>query len=214
MVRISCARSMCAGSEPSHMAPEHGMVVSLRRERCMLGRMSEPPRRRRHRRGRRPPPGSTPGALAPTAGAPHPSLHAMWYDVARQGERALVDASEIPELLSDPSLTVWIDVEGLGNLDVLREIGRLLEIHPLAVADVVNVPQRSKVELYDDRLLFICHQATLTPQGECDFEQVSLVLGPGWVVSFSERPGDVFEPVRERLRSPQMRRRRLQADFL
>ena len=138
----------------------------------------------------------------------------MWYDLARQGERALSSASEIPELLSDPSLTAWIDVEGLGNPDVLREIGGLLEIHPLALADVANVPQRPKVELYADRLLLVCHQAMLTSQGEIDFEQVSLVLGPGWVVSFSEKPGDVFEPVRARIRSPQMRIRRMRADFL
>jgi magnesium transporter len=166
------------------------------------------------RKGRRPPPGSTPGALAAPAGEPPPRMHAMWYDLARQGERALTDPSELPELLADPSLTVWLDVEGLGNLDVLREIGRLLEIHPLAIADVVNVPQRPKVELYGDRMLFVAHMAWVTPAGEIEFEQVSLVLGPGWVVSFQEKPGDVFEPVRQRIRSPQMRIRRQRADFL
>jgi magnesium transporter len=138
----------------------------------------------------------------------------MWYDLARQGERALAGPGEIPELLSDPALTVWIDVEGLGNLDVLREIGRLLEIHPLAIADVANVPQRPKVELYGDRLLIVCHQALPTPSGGIDLEQVSIVLGPDWVVSFGEKPGDAFEPVRERIRSPQMRIRRMRADFL
>jgi magnesium transporter len=175
----------------------------------------EPKRKRaRRRRTKRPPPGSTPGALAAPAGEPPPKLHAMWYDLSRQGERALASASEIPELLSDPSLTVWIDFEGLGNHDVLREIGRLLEIHPLAIADVVNTPQRSKVELYGDRLLFVCHMAMLSPAGEIDFEQVSIVLGPSWVVSFQEKPGDVFDPVRERIRAPQMRIRRMGADFL
>jgi len=161
-----------------------------------------------------PPPGSTPGALAPTEGEPKPLLRAMWYDLARQGERALAGPDEIPALLTDTTLTVWIDIEGLGNLDVLREIGRLLEIHPLALADIVNVPQRPKVEVYGDRLLFVCHMAMLTPAGEIDFEQVSLVLGPGFVASFGEKPGDVFEPVRERIRSPQMRIRRMRADFL
>ena len=138
----------------------------------------------------------------------------MWYDLARQGERALAGPDEIPELLSDPELTLWIDVEGLGNAGVLCEIGRQLDIHPLALADVVNVPQRPKVELYGDRVLFVCHMAMLTPAGEVDFEQVSLVLGPHWVVSFGEKPGDVFGPVRERIRSPQMRIRRMGADFL
>ena len=179
---------------------------------------SEPETSEKRRAGRRPtrkpPAGSTPGALASPEGEPPPKLHAMWYDLQRQSERALAGPDEIPALLTDSSLTVWIDVEGLGNLEVLREIGRLLEIHPLALADIVNVPQRPKVELYGDRLLLICHMAMLTASGEIDFEQVSLVLGPDWVVSFQEKPGDVFDPVRTRIRSPQMRIRRMQADFL
>lgn len=138
----------------------------------------------------------------------------MWYDLARQGERVLAGPAEIPQLLADPSLTTWIDVEGLGNLDVLREIGALLDLHPLALADIVNVPQRPKVEMYGDRLLFIGHMVFQNPAGEIELEQISLVLGPHWVVSFQEKPGDVFDPVRARIRSPQMRIRRMQADFL
>jgi magnesium transporter len=138
----------------------------------------------------------------------------MWYDAERQGERPLASPAEIPALLADRTLTTWIDIEGLGNLDVMREIGRLLDLHPLALADIVNVPQRPKVELYGDRLLCICHMAMLDAAGEIDFEQVSLVLGPGFVVSFQEKSGDVFDPVRQRIRSPQMRIRRMGADFL
>ena len=171
------------------------------------------PRPRARRRTRRAPRASTPGTLAASPSAEPPRLHAMWYDLARQGERPLASPSEIPELLSDPSLTVWIDIEGLGDPELLRELGRLLEIHPLAIADIGNVPQQPKAELYGDRLLIVCHQA-LCPMSEIEFEQVSLVLGPNWVLSVGERPGDVFEPVRERIRSPQMRIRRMRADFL
>ncbi len=138
----------------------------------------------------------------------------MWYDAERCGERPLAGPADIPALLADRSVTTWIDIEGLGNLDVMREIGRLLDLHALALADIVNVPQRPKVELYGDRLLFIGHMVFLNLSGETEFEQVSIVLGPGWVVSFQEKPGDVFEPVRARIRSPQMRIRRMQADFL
>ena len=168
----------------------------------------------KRRKRRKPPVGSTPGALATPEGEPAPKLHAMWYDAERQGERPLASPAEIPALLADSSLTTWIDIEGLGNLDVLREIGRLLDLHPLALADIVNVPQRPKVELYGDRLLFIAHMVFLNLAGEVEFEQVSIVLGPGWVVSFQEKPGDVFDPVRARIRSPQMRVRRMKADFL
>jgi magnesium transporter len=180
-------------------------------------RMSDPHERHRpgtRRRRRQPPPGATPGALAHPEGEPAPKLHAMWYDAERHGERPLAGTADISALLLDRSVTTWIDIEGLGNLDVMREIGRLLDLHPLALADIVNVPQRPKVELYGDRLLFIGHMVFLNLSGETEFEQVSIVLGPGWVVSFQEKPGDVFDPVRARIRSPQMRVRRMQADFL
>jgi len=172
------------------------------------------PRTHSRRKHRKPPVGSTPGALAPPEGEPAPKLHAMWYDTERHGERPLASPAEIAALVADKSVTTWIDIEGLGNLDVLREIGRLLDLHPLALADIVNVPQRPKVELYGDRLLFIGHMVFLNLAGEIEFEQVSIVLGPGWVVSFQEKPGDVFDPVRARIRSQQMRIRRMQADFL
>jgi magnesium transporter len=175
-----------------------------------ISRVRAPKRRKR----RKPPAGATPGALAAPVGEPAPKLHAMWFDEQRQGERPIASPVEIPALLADPSLTTWIDIEGLGNLDVMREIGRLLDLHPLALADVVNVPQRPKVELYGDRLLFIGHMVFLNLSGGIEFEQVSIVLGPGWVVSFQEKPGDVFDPVRARIRSPQMRVRRMKADFL
>ncbi len=169
---------------------------------------------RKRRRTRKPPAGSAAGALAVREGEPSPELHAMWYDATQQGERALTSPAEIPELLSDPGRTVWIDVQGLGNLDELREIGRLLQIDRLAIADVANAPQPAKAELWGDRLLFVGHMATLAPSGGVEIEQISLVLGPGWVVSFQEKPGDVFEPVRERIRADQSRIRRMQADFL
>jgi magnesium transporter len=179
--------------------------------------MAEPtPRIRapKRRKRRQPPAGSTPGALATPVGEPAPKLHAMWFDESRQGERPIARPDEIPALLADASLNVWIDIEGLGNLDVLREIGRLIDLHPLALADIVNVPQRPKVELHGDRLLFIGQMVFLNASGGIEFEQVSIVLGPNWVVSFQEKPGDVFDPVRARIRSPQMRVRRMKADFL
>jgi magnesium transporter len=171
-------------------------------------------KRSRRRRRHRAPAGSTPGTLASREGEPAPKLAAMWYDETRQGERALASPAEIRALLADSTLTTWIDVEGLGNLDVLREIGAIIDLHPLALADVVNVPQRPKVELYGDRLLFVGHMVFLNSAGDVELEQVSLVLGPHWVVSFQEKPGDVFDPVRVRIRTPQMRIRRMKADFL
>ena len=105
-------------------------------------------------------------------------------------------------------------MQGFANRDALERIGQVFGIHPLALADVVHIPQRPKAEMHDDRLLIVTQMAQLTEAGEIEVEQVSLVLGPGWVVTFQERPGDVFEPVRERVRSTTARIRHMGADFL
>jgi magnesium transporter len=82
------------------------------------------------------------------------------------------------------------------------------------MADVVNVPQRPKADVYGDRLLFVAQMAHFVGAGELEIEQLSLVLGPGFVATFQERPGDLFDPVRTRIRTGAGRIRRHGADYL
>ena len=98
-----------------------------------------------------------------------------------------------------------------GQLEALRET---LGIHPLAMADVVHVPQRPKAELHDRHLLVITQMAQVREPGSIQVEQVGLILGPGWVASFQEQPGDVFDPVRKRIREASPRVRGMGADYL
>ncbi len=165
-------------------------------------------------RRRGPSPGAEPGSMVVPADAPKPAIRVMAYGPERLHEQALERVEELRELIADPGGTVWIDVEGFGDESILARIGEVLGIHPLAMADIVHVPQRPKAELHDGRLLLITQMARPTAAGEIDIEQVSLVLGPGWVASFQERPGDVFDPVRERIRAKTTRIRRRQADYL
>src|SRR5258705_369242 len=82
----------------------------------------------------------------------------------------------------------------------LRRIAGVFRIHPLAFAHIVNIGQRPKAEAYPDFELVVCRMACPRNPTEFDLEQVSLVIGRGFVVSFHEGERDVFEPVRERLR--------------
>jgi magnesium transporter len=83
------------------------------------------------------------------------------------------------------------------------------------MADVVNVPQRPKMEEYDDdRHLIVTQMAHLREHRGMEVEQLSLILGPGWVLTFQERPGDVFEPIRERVRGGVGPIRRMGHDYL
>jgi len=164
-----------------------------------------------HRR-RAPPVGASPGELVVEAGALAPRIRVMSYDAAELEERSLEDPRELPALLR-PNRVQWIDVVGFGDEAALHAIRETLGLHPLAMADVVNVPQRPKVERYGDRTLIVTRMAQLAEDGEISLEQVSLVVGPGWVATFQERPGDVFEPVRTRIRSGSGRIRSMGVDY-
>jgi len=164
-----------------------------------------------HRR-RTPPVGSSPGHLVVEEGAPAPRIHVMSFNSDLLEERDVEDPGEISALFADDRVT-WIDVVGFGDEGALHRIREALDIHPLAMADVVNVPQRPKVESYGDRTLIVTRMARLDQSGEIGLEQVSLVMGPGWVATFQERPGDVFDPVRARIRSNTARIRRMPADY-
>jgi len=164
-----------------------------------------------HRRARTP--GARPGTMRIPADAPPPRIHAMSYDLDRLEEREIED---VETLISyrDASRVVWIDVAGFGNEPILRRIGEIFGVHPLAMADVVNVPQRPKVEDYNDRHLIVTLMARLREPHTVDVEQISLILGPGWLLTFQERPADVFEPVRKHIRAGVSPIRRMGPDYL
>jgi len=172
------------------------------------------------RPGRRPPAGSVPGSLMfPLASAP-PSLRTVVYGPDSIREEQLASAADLEATLAPggrpggAAEVAWIDLEGFGDAGLLEALGTLLGLHPLALADIVHTPQRPKAELHGDQLLVILQMARVLESGQVDLEQVSLVLGPSWVATFQERPGDVFDPVRQRLRSAATQVRRFGADYL
>jgi magnesium transporter len=93
-------------------------------------------------------------------------------------------------------------------------MGEIFALHPLALEDLVNVPQRPKVEQYEEHLLLITRMVRLKGSFELHTEQVSLVLGPSWVLSIQEHYGDVLDPVRVRLREGKGPIRESGADYL
>lgn len=113
-----------------------------------------------------------------------------------------------------PTIT-WINVTGLHDVDLVRQLGEQYGVHPLVLEDVVNTHQRPKFEDYDDHLFIVCRMLRSGANAtDVVSEQLSLVVGHGFVLSFQERPGDVFEPVRRRLQRPQGRFRQRHADYL
>jgi magnesium transporter len=110
---------------------------------------------------------------------------------------------------------LWLDVVGLHDIEAIRALADGFQLHPLTLEDILNTQQRPKAEEYDGYLYLVLRMLTFNPERRCiESEQVSLILGSDFVISFQEREGDVFEPVRERLRSAQSRLRTRGADFL
>lgn len=126
-------------------------------------------------------------------------LNLLRYDKDRVEERIDAPLDELATLVQ-PGQVAWLEVEGLGDERVLRRIAERFRIHPLALADIVNVGQRPKAEAYAEFELVICRMTCPSGQHEFELEQVSLVLGRDFVISFHEGARDVFEPLRERIR--------------
>lgn len=162
--------------------------------------------------GRRPPAGAQPGTFSLPRDAHPTTIRALVWDSERLEEREIRNADELAAAAGAPGVT-WIEVIGLGDGSVLEWIRDALGVHPLAVADIANTPQRPKFEDYGDRDLFIAQPVCMSEEGGVALEQLSLIAAPHWVLSVLEAPSDLFEPIRARVRAGTTIRR-MGADYL
>ena len=170
------------------------------------------PARRRRRPANRPPVGAPAGTFKIDPDAPHPRMRFMAYGPDGFVERDVTDIAAVTELRQKWPV-VWLNVEGLGDAAILARLGEIFHLHPLALADVVNVVQRPKVEPYQDELFIVARMATLANE-HIESEQLSIFLGQGFVLTFLEDPGDCLDPVREQIRRGLGQLRRAAADHL
>lgn len=164
-----------------------------------------------------PPPGARPGTLAIPAGSPPPEIHAVAYDAAGVEELHPVGLEELAalrEAAARAGRNLWVDVRGLGDERVLRRLAELFAIHPLALEEAVNVPQRAASKLYESHQVLIARVPQLGESGAIEVPQVCLMIGRGHLLTFQERYFAFFEPVRERLRGGLGPMRALGVDYL
>jgi magnesium transporter len=115
-----------------------------------------------------------------------------------------------------PRLPVlWLNVHGLHEPEVMAEIGRRFKLHPLVLEDILNTNQRPKIDDYGDYLFMVARFFEIDgDNNQIGSDQVSLILGPNFVLTFQERPSGRFDPIRERLRQNRGQIRKLGADYL
>ncbi|MDD5286815.1 MAG: magnesium/cobalt transporter CorA [Desulfuromonadaceae bacterium] len=124
---------------------------------------------------------------------------------------------QIDQYLQNPcdGTVVWVNVEGVHDVELIRQLGEKHTLHPLVLEDIVNTVQRPKIEDYGDYLFIVLKM--LHPAGKGDFssEQLSIILGPNYLFTFQEGiKGDAFDPVRARIQSGKGKIRSMGADYL
>ncbi|MGE3316366.1 MAG: CorA family divalent cation transporter, partial [Planctomycetaceae bacterium] len=172
-------------------------------------------RKRHNKRGnrfhRQTAPGAMPGSVIADPASPSPKIHVIAYGSDTFEE--IVDARiDTIKSLVGKHRVVWINVEGLGDAKIIEELGKLFDLHALALEDVVHVHQRAKVDSYDDHLFIVSRMVSMREQLET--EQLSMFLGPNFVLSFLEDPGDCLDPLRDRLRRKRGQTRAEGPDYL
>ncbi|KPK06159.1 MAG: magnesium transporter [Gemmatimonas sp. SG8_28] len=140
------------------------------------------------------------------------------YDADHVVEREITSFDDCFEFKDAKGVT-WVNIEGVHDVSVIERIGECFAVHPLIMEDVMNTEQRPKLEEYEGYLYVVVRMLYERPADdedtmEIDSEQVSFIVGPNILFTFLEDPGDVFDPVRKRIRENRGRVRKHGTDYL
>ncbi len=170
----------------------------------------------RQRKARSKKPGTAPGTIE-HIGERHLDeikITVYDYDEADFQELPIDQIQKVQPYLDAPSKT-WIKVNGLHDTEKLKSIWNYFELHPLIQEDIVNTSQRPKVESYDNCIFFVLRMLTYSgDEKKLKTEQISIVLGQNYVMSFQETDEDYFKPIMDRLTVEGSRIRKLNTDYL
>lgn len=157
-------------------------------------------------------PGAMPGTIEPHPASAKPVIQVIAYNASGFIEQEVDNIEKLPAIVAKWAVS-WINIEGLGDAETILRLGEMFNLHRLALEDAVNVHQRPKAEQYPNNLFLVARMIHLDKH--CDTEQVSIFLCKKVVLTFQEqRPGDSFDPLRERLRHNRGNIRQRGADYL
>ena len=137
------------------------------------------------------------------------------YDGAHLEEKEVKTVEECFPFKDKPTIT-WINIDGLHDIEIIEKIGKHFDLHPLVLEDIVNTEQRPKIEDFGDHIFVVLKMLYYDDKekNQLEAEQVSLIFGSNFVISFQERLGKIFEPLRERIRKGKGRVRKSGTDYL
>ncbi|MBD3426791.1 MAG: magnesium/cobalt transporter CorA [Candidatus Omnitrophica bacterium] len=160
--------------------------------------------------------GMAPGTLTHVGDKKDTKVNISFFDYDRENitEKSAAVADECAPLKGKKTVS-WINVDGVHDAGIIENIGKSFGIHPMVLEDIMNTSQRPKFEDLGDYLFIVIKMIYYRQKSKrVVVEQVSLILGENFVISFQEEEGDVFEAVRDRLKRSKGRVRTEGADFL
>lgn len=160
--------------------------------------------------------GAAPGTLIHLGERKVDSVRITLIDYSEDAleERELQSINECKAYLDKNSIS-WINIDGLHDVELFEKVGELFGVHPLILEDCLNTRQRPRLDDQEDYLFVALKMLSVQSSSSLvEREQISLIVGNNFVLSFQEREGDVFTAVRERIRSGKGRIRKAKADYL
>lgn len=128
-------------------------------------------------------------------------------------EKEIFDLTGILPPREEETVT-WLQIDGLHDVRLLEQMGVVFGLHPLIIEDILNTEQRPKTEDHGDYLYCVLKLFHENSGGGLVPEQISVVLGPNWLISLQEKEGQFLEPIRHRLQAGKGPLRKAGADYL
>ncbi len=159
--------------------------------------------------------GLPPGALVPVGDGEQSATRIRVFTFDPSSHEELIPWDSATPLPCHTGTVTWVDIDGLADVQTIKTLAERFGLHALITEDILNTDQRAKMEEHPDHLFVVAKMISL-PKGasKLDIEQVSFILGANYLISFQQRPGDLLESVRERIRQNTGSVRRKGADFL
>lgn len=124
------------------------------------------------------------------------------FDGKKSLRKNLKENDDLSFLKNENNL-VWLNVNGIHNVELINNIGNILNINSLVLEDLTNINQRVKIEVWEDYLFIVLKMTGINSiTKDIEYEQVSFILGKNYLITFQEKAGDVFDTVRKRIEIP------------
>jgi len=162
------------------------------------------------------PPGAPPGTLTFTGEqqVENVSIQLIDYDLNNLEERDISDLDEI-EQYRDMDTVTWLNINGLHDIELIKKVGKIFQLNELLLEDILHPDQRPKLEEYDNCIFIVIKMLRFDKDDDKIIpEQLSIIFAGKFLITFQESEGDIFEPIRQRLRNKRKRIRGSKPDFL